>query len=127
MARILLVGDENRKAAAEAIGDPGRHEIVEVPDGPAAVAALGRGQFDVVVMAERHIAELANELGVERDALRETFDVFDEALLLLDSGGRVQIENAAGRKLREAPARDDGEGAIRDDLVELAREAISTR
>src|SRR3954469_25539124 len=56
-----------------------------------------------VVERTRQLEELASELRIERDALRETFDVFDEALLLLDASGVVQIENSAGRKLLDEP------------------------
>jgi hypothetical protein len=52
-----------------------------------------------VVERTRQLEELASELRLERDTLRETFDVFDEALLLLDAAGKVQIGNAAGHKL----------------------------
>jgi signal transduction histidine kinase len=94
-----------------------------------------------VVERTRQLEELASELRIERDALRETFDVFDQALLLLDASGVVQIENAAGRKLLEeppprrghdgAPADDDREaleGSLRvaADLAALARRAIAS-
>jgi signal transduction histidine kinase/DNA-binding response OmpR family regulator len=87
-----------------------------------------------VVERTRQLEELASELRIERDALRETFDVFDEALLLLDASGVVQIENAAGRKLLEDPAPRSADGAGDDleatlrvaaDLAALARQAIA--
>jgi signal transduction histidine kinase len=82
-----------------------------------------------VVERTRQLEELASELRIERDALRETFDVFDEALLLLDASGVVQIENAAGRKLLEDPGDGDAgfEGSLRvaADLAGLARQAIA--
>jgi signal transduction histidine kinase len=87
-----------------------------------------------VVERTRQLEELASELRIERDALRETFDVFDEALLLLDASGVVQIENTAGRKLLEdSPLLgDEGraepeEGSLRvaADLAALARLAIA--
>jgi signal transduction histidine kinase len=65
----------------------------------------------------RTIEELAAELRAERDTLRETFDVFDQALLLVDVGGRVLVANAAGRRL--------GETALAPDLVALAVRAVS--
>src|SRR4051812_43192532 len=52
-----------------------------------------------VVERTRQLEELASELRIERDALRETFDVFDEPLLLLGADGKVAIGNSAGRKL----------------------------
>lgn len=69
--------------------------------------------------------------GPESRLIRETFDVFDEALLLLDASGAVQIENAAGRKLLEeepTPALrspTEVDDSIRALLAELAREAIT--
>jgi signal transduction histidine kinase len=65
----------------------------------------------------RTIEELAAELRAERDTLRETFDVFDQALLLLDLEGRVLVANAAGRRLCET--------ALKPDLVALAARAVS--
>ncbi|HXU81452.1 MAG TPA: response regulator, partial [Polyangia bacterium] len=70
-----------------------------------------------VVERTRQLEELASELRLERDTLRETFDVFDEALLLLDAAGKVQIGNAAGHKLLD-------ETQVAAGLVEVAREAI---
>jgi signal transduction histidine kinase len=52
----------------------------------------------------RRFDELAVELRVERDALRETFDVIEDGLFLLDRAGRVLLENEAGRRLRAQPA-----------------------
>jgi signal transduction histidine kinase/DNA-binding response OmpR family regulator len=99
-----------------------------------------------VVERTRQLEEMASELRIERDALRETFDVFDEALLLLDASGVVQTENTAGRKLLEEPAAvrsgqdqaqgqedaacaemDALEGSLRvaADLAALARQAIA--
>jgi signal transduction histidine kinase/two-component SAPR family response regulator len=85
---------------------------------------------------------LARELRLERDALRETFDVIEDGLLLLDRCGVVQLENTAGRRLRDstAPGRatsaDLGsptgasgervsEGLMPKLLEELARETIA--
>src|SRR4051812_11580052 len=78
-----------------------------------------------VVERTRQLEELASELRIERDALRETFDVFDEALLLLDASGVVQIENPAGRKLLEEPAgrRDDAPAGDLDGLERTLRVA----
>jgi signal transduction histidine kinase len=70
-----------------------------------------------VVERTRQLEELASELRLERDTLRETFDVFDEPLLLLDAAGKVRIGNAAGRKLLD-------ETSAGPDLAEVARQAI---
>jgi signal transduction histidine kinase/DNA-binding response OmpR family regulator len=95
---------------------------------------------DKVSQHTRQLEELADELRVERDALRETFDVIESGLYLYDGAGVIQIENAAGRKLRKEtmtpPAGDagaglffesgerGGEAALERVLERLAREAI---
>jgi C4-dicarboxylate-specific signal transduction histidine kinase len=92
-----------------------------------------------VVERTRQLEELASELRIERDALRETFDVFDQALLLMDASGAVQIENTAGRKLLAEPPRRaeeppcagaqdlEAQAAMRvaANLAALARQAIA--
>ena len=88
-----------------------------------------------VVERTRQLEGLAGELRIERDALRETFDVFQDGLLLLDADGDVLIENTAGRRLLDQPpptpqpraAGDGQDGAgrsISESLAEIAREAI---
>ncbi|HEX2656902.1 MAG TPA: response regulator, partial [Polyangia bacterium] len=64
----------------------------------------------------RRSEELALALRAERDTLRETFDVFDEALLLMESSGQVLVANAAGRRLNHA--------ALANELQALARDAV---
>lgn len=79
------------------------------------------------------LAALANELRIERDALRETFNVFQDGLFLLDGSGAVLIENTAGRQLltdaaRRGSVRDTGDGVpkktFREVLAELGGEAL---
>ena len=53
-----------------------------------------------VVERTRQLEELAGELRAERDALRETFNVIEDGLLLLDASGHVQIENNALGRMR---------------------------
>ena len=88
-----------------------------------------------VVERTRQLEGLAGELRIERDALRETFDVFQDGLLLLDADGEVLIENTAGRRLLDQPPltpqpRAGGDGqdgtgrSISESLAEVAREAI---
>ena len=71
-----------------------------------------------VVERTRQLEELASELRIERDTLRDTFDVFDGALLLLDPCGEVQLGNAAGQKLLE-------ETPLAAALAEAGREAMA--
>jgi CheY-like chemotaxis protein len=85
---------------------------------------------------------LTNRLRLERDALRETFDVIDDSLYLYDEAGNLQLENAAGARLRtESPSPRDsspdvsgyvlegndrvGEYPLEHILVGLARLAIT--
>jgi signal transduction histidine kinase len=79
-----------------------------------------------VLERTRQLEELASELRLERDTLRETFDLVGEGLLLLDSSGKVQVGNTAGRKLLEAPVGDEeAHSSVGSILAELAREAIT--
>jgi signal transduction histidine kinase len=71
-----------------------------------------------VVERTRQLEELAGDLRLERDTLRETFDVFDEPLLLLDHCGKVQIGNTAGRTMLE-------QTPVAAGLAELALQAIT--
>jgi signal transduction histidine kinase len=65
-------------------------------------------ELETKIRERTHTAEhLADELRAERDNLRETFDVFDEALLLLNAAGDVLVANAAGRRLNETPLSRD--------------------
>jgi C4-dicarboxylate-specific signal transduction histidine kinase/ActR/RegA family two-component response regulator len=83
-------------------------------------------------VAERtgQLADLANELRIERDALRETFNVFQDGLFLLDGNGAILIENTAGRQLladvpsgaRAGAARETGDGSPRKSFRELVAE-----
>jgi signal transduction histidine kinase/ActR/RegA family two-component response regulator len=89
-----------------------------------------------VVERTRQLEELAGELRIERDALRETFDVFQDGLLLLDANGCVLVENTAGRRLLDQPPltpqprtgsdTQDGSPAksFSESLAEFVREAI---
>jgi len=56
-----------------------------------------------VVERTRQLEELAGELRAERDALRDTFNVIEDGLLLLDASGHVQVENNALRRMRGEP------------------------
>lgn len=74
-----------------------------------------------VVERTRQLEELAGELRAERDALRETFNVIEDGLLLLDASGHVQIENNALCRMRGEPESTrlpSGERLVTGDLVE---------
>jgi len=90
----------------------------------------------MVVEHKGKLEELAGELRIERDALRETFDLFQDGLLLLDAGGVVLIENSAGERLLDQadtpPPSVSGavlpkpaaRTNLRDTLADFARDAI---
>ncbi len=89
-------------------------------------------------VAERtgQLADLAHELRIERDALRETFNVFQDGLFLLNANGAVLIENTAGSRLLSdvsgaSPSdltRETSDGSprksFRDLLAEFAADAL---
>jgi signal transduction histidine kinase len=76
-----------------------------------------------VVERTRQLEELASELRLERDTLRETFDVFDEPLLLMGANGKVQISNTAGRKLLEETPVGAGLGEVAGQAI--TRDAVT--
>ncbi|HEY4186816.1 MAG TPA: response regulator [Polyangia bacterium] len=71
------------------------------------------------VRERTRIAEqLTDQLRAERDTLRETFDVFDEALLLIGGPGQLLVANAAGRRLNQT--------AFRSGIDALAADAVAS-
>jgi signal transduction histidine kinase len=76
--------------------------------------------------------ELTGELRIGRDALRETFDFFQDGLILVDATGKVLVENAAARNLLsrgDGPAPGNAPGAatypdLTQSILALARESI---
>ena len=96
-----------------------------------------------VVERTRQLEELAGELRAERDALRETFNVIEDGLLLLDASGHVQIENNALCRMRGEPestrlpsgerlfsgdpVEPGADPSMREMLAVLAREAIAKK
>jgi len=95
-----------------------------------------------VVERTRQLEELAGELRAERDALRDTFNVIDDGLLLLDASGHVQIENNAlcrmrgepdstrltsGERLFSGAPVEGADPSIREMLAGLARDAAAEK
>jgi signal transduction histidine kinase/ActR/RegA family two-component response regulator len=95
-----------------------------------------------VVERTRQLEELAGELRAERDALRDTFNVIEDGLLLVDASGHVQIENNALRRMRGepdsarlssgerlfsgSPSETGADPSVREKLAVLARDAAAT-
>jgi signal transduction histidine kinase/ActR/RegA family two-component response regulator len=72
------------------------------------------------------LEDLAAELRAERDVLRETFNVIEEGLLLMDVEGTLVIENMAAARLRGAKqARGLGPAEPLGAVARLGREAIA--
>jgi signal transduction histidine kinase/ActR/RegA family two-component response regulator len=96
-----------------------------------------------VVERTRQLEEMAGELRAERDALRDTFNVIEDGLLLVDASGHVQIENNALRRMRGepdfarlpsgerlfsgAPSEAGADPSMRERLALLARDAAATK
>jgi signal transduction histidine kinase len=80
-------------------------------------------------------SELTGELRIGRDALRETFDFFQDGLLLLDATGKILVENEAAKAMLSRAS--DGASTtpmgdahapsmeIQQAIIHLAREAIT--
>lgn len=79
-----------------------------------------------VVEHTRKVAALVDELRGERDTLRETMNLIEDGVLLLDGTGAVLLENTAGRRLRGGTGEQTGVPASVDPgLTTLARQATS--
>jgi signal transduction histidine kinase/CheY-like chemotaxis protein len=110
---------------------------VDAPVEPALDRSVERSQGGAA-----DLEALARQLRLERDALRETFDVIDDALYLYDDEGRLHLQNSAALRLRAETASPDhpltpeasyffegsdgvGEQSLSEILLRLARQAIS--
>jgi signal transduction histidine kinase/ActR/RegA family two-component response regulator len=92
-----------------------------------------------VLERTRQLEELAGELRADRDTLRDTFNVIEDGLVLVDASGHVQIENnalrrmlgepelsrpASGERLLSGATTEPGtEPSMREMLAGLARDA----
>jgi len=74
-----------------------------------------------VLERTRTAEQLADQLRAERDTLRETYDVFDQPLLLVEVSGQVLVANAAARTLKQSAL-----GAELDALVADASRSRSS-
>lgn len=89
----------------------------------------------------RQLEELAGELRADRDTLRDTFNVIEDGLVLVDASGHVQIENnairrmlgepelsrpASGERLLSGAASEPGsDPSMREMLANLAGETVN--
>ena len=77
---------------------------------PSGASDRSERSSSVSASASAHPADSA-ALMRERDALRESFDAVEDALFLFDSGNRLELENAAGSRLRTRGARPEAGGS----------------
>lgn len=104
MARILLVDGEGRgrRAAAAALGCR-EQDIEVVPSVTAAVVrAAEAGHTHVVVAPNELQATFASRPSSTGDVLRETFDVFEDAVCLISPEGMLKVANAMGERLYDS-------------------------
>jgi signal transduction histidine kinase len=123
---VLLLGERSDADVQAAFA--GQRDVVSLPiDAPDL-------SDRVFAMLSRQSVSATGERGVEQDALRETFDVFQDGLLLVNSNGETLIENAAAHRLLEGTQtfasiatteEHTHEGkSLRDWLADFVREVI---
>ena len=94
-----------------------------------------------VLERTRQLEELAGELRADRDTLRDTFNIIEDGLLLVEASGHVQLENnalrhmlgepeswrpASGERLLSGKASETGADlTMRETLAALARDAAA--
>ena len=119
VARILFVDDQGHgpRAAATALGC--REQDVEaVPSVTAAlVRAAEAGHTHVLVTPNELQAALASRPSSSGDVLRETFDVFEDAVCLISPDGALKVANAMGERLYDS--------RLRAELQATAKDAVS--
>jgi signal transduction histidine kinase len=118
-AQILLLAHSSQgvgpRGGVSAASEP---DVLSLPIESADLLEQIRGllavRADPSVERARRFEEIAGELRIERDALRETFDVFQDGLLLVSDDGDVLIENSAARRLLAERLSSPGPDAVRE-------------
>jgi signal transduction histidine kinase len=67
------------------------------------------------------VEKLAHQLRAERDTLRETFDVFEEGLCLINQSGVLEVANSTGRRLYGTPLRRELDALARDAIISASK------
>jgi len=119
VARILFVDDQGRgrRAAATVLGCR-EQDIEAVPSVTAAlVRAAEAGHTHVVVTPNELQAAFASRPSSSGDVLRETFDVFEDAVCLISPDGALKVANAMGERLYDS--------RLRSELQATAKDAVS--
>jgi signal transduction histidine kinase/ActR/RegA family two-component response regulator len=96
-----------------------------------------------VLERTRQLEELAGELRADRDTLRETFNIIEDGLVLVDASGHVEIENNALRRMLGEPelsrpasgerllsgitSEPGSDSSMREMLAGLARDTIAQK
>jgi signal transduction histidine kinase/CheY-like chemotaxis protein len=117
MARIILVDDPpgTARAAAETLGPRNGAKLQTAFAHALTEIKAAEGDL-VVVRADRLAAALADD-ATRAAILRETFQVFEDGICLVDPDGRLEIANAVGERLYA--------GGLRDELEAAAAEALA--
>ena len=112
MARILLVDNDagDRSTAARTLGV--REQELERVDSVATalVRAAEAGHPFVLLSPATLEASAGGAALVERDLLRETFDVFEDGVCLLARERALKVANAIGERLFSSALKTDLEG-----------------
>jgi two-component system, cell cycle sensor histidine kinase and response regulator CckA len=119
VARILFVDEQGhgRRAAATALGCR-EQDIEAVPSVTAAlVRAAESGHTHVLVTPDELQAAFASRPSSSGDVLRETFDVFEDAVCLISPDGALKVANAMGERLYDS--------GLRSELQATAKDAVS--
>jgi len=119
VARILFVDDQGRgpRAVATALGCR-EQDIEAVPSVTAAlVRAAEAGHTHVIVTPNELQAAFVTRPSSSGDVLRETFDVFEDAVCLIAPDGALKVANAMGERLYDS--------RLRAELQATAKDAIS--
>jgi signal transduction histidine kinase/ActR/RegA family two-component response regulator len=118
----LFVDDQGRgrRAAATALGCR-EQDLEAVPSVTAAlVRAAEAGHTHVVVTPNELQAAFAQRPSSSGDVLRETFDVFEDAVCLISPDGALKVANAMGERLYDSRLRSELQAAAKDAISRAA-------
>jgi signal transduction histidine kinase/ActR/RegA family two-component response regulator len=123
VSRVLVVDGEGRglRAAAAALGCREK-DLEVVPSVTAAVVrAAESGHSHVVVTPdELQAAFVSRPSSSSADVLRETFDVFEDAVCLIAPDGALKVANAMGERLYDSRLRSELEATAKDAIGRAA-------
>jgi signal transduction histidine kinase len=118
----LFVDDQGRgtRAAATALGCR-EQDLEAVPSVTAAlVRAAEAGHTHVLVTPNELQAAFATRPSSSGDVLRETFDVFEDAVCLISPDGALKVANAMGERLYDSRLGPELQAAAKDAVSKSA-------